>query len=232
MRSGATVDRTVHDRKRSIPTGIRQISSWRGIVVWLLSAVVRVWCRTLRIDISPADLEAGRFANRPAVILLWHNCLFVVPVALRLLRSQRSVGALISASNDGAWLARFFHYLGIRAIRGSSSRLGREALRHLITELQTGNDVAITPDGPRGPVHDMKPGALLVARRTHAPLILIGFQFHGTWRTNSWDQFQVPYPFSRLTIRCERIEPAELARGQVGLTHLRDRLLELSGLAS
>jgi lysophospholipid acyltransferase (LPLAT)-like uncharacterized protein len=208
---------------------VYQVRGWRLLAVWLLGLVVRDWCRTLRFEASAADLEAGRHASEPIMILIWHNRLFVAPWVMRVLRTQRPVYALVSASRDGAVLARFFGFVGIDAVRGSSSRLGREALHELIGCQRAGNDMAVTPDGPRGPVYEMKPGALLAARRTRSPLLLYGFSFAKAWRLRSWDRFNVPRPFSRVVFRCEKIDPHTLGHGAEAVAKLRARLLELSG---
>src|SRR6185437_8699149 len=90
----------------------------------------------------------------------------------------------------------------MRAVRGSSSRLGREALTGLVEVVKAGHDVGITPDGPRGPCYDFKPGALIVARRTGCLALLVGGEFTSAWRMRSWDGFYLPKPFSRVRIRC------------------------------
>ena len=70
--------------------------------------------------------------------------------------------------------ARFSPLAGVGTVRGSSSRLGREAATTLVETLRAGHDIGLTPDGPRGPRYELKPGGLIVARRTRAPLLLIG----------------------------------------------------------
>jgi lysophospholipid acyltransferase (LPLAT)-like uncharacterized protein len=90
--------------------------------------------------------------------------------------------------------------------------MGREAARQLIEVMREGDDVGITPDGPRGPVYTLEPGVLVVTRRTHAPMLLIGAEFTGAWRLKSWDRFYVPYPFSRIAVRTKML-PAEKTDG-------------------
>ena len=99
-------------------------------------------------------------------------------------------------------LSAFFSAVGIHTVRGSSSRLGHEATTELVEVLRAGNDVGITPDGPRGPAYEMKPGALTVARRVQAVVMLVGMDFESSWRAPSWDGFHVPLPFSRVHLRC------------------------------
>jgi lysophospholipid acyltransferase (LPLAT)-like uncharacterized protein len=113
---------------------------------------------------------------------------------------------LISASRDGAWLAAFFSACGLRAVRGSSSRLGHEGAKALVDVLRSGNDAGITPDGPRGPAYEMKAGALVVARRAQRTVALTGVDYESSWRLRTWDGFHVPRPFSRLHLRLEVVE--------------------------
>jgi lysophospholipid acyltransferase (LPLAT)-like uncharacterized protein len=116
----------------------------------------------------------------------------------------------------------------MKTVRGSSSRLGREAASALVDVLQSGFDVGITPDGPRGPCYDFKPGAIIVARRTRAPLLLVGAEFSSTWCLRSWDRFRVPKPFSRVRMRCEIIMPDQLADRDAGIALVKDRLVALN----
>jgi len=128
---------------------------------------------------------------------MWHNRLFLMAELFRRFRKERPLYALISASRDGAWLTDFFAIVGIQAVRGSSSRRGREALTALIEEIRAGHDLGITPDGPRGPCYEFKAGAVTVARRTRAPIALVGVAFESAWELRSWDRFIIPKPFSR-----------------------------------
>ena len=136
--------------------------------------------------------------------------------------------ALVSASQDGAWLTAFFALAGMRTVRGSSSRLGREAASALVDTLRQGHDIGVTPDGPRGPCYDLKPGAVIVARRTRAPLLLIGGEFFSAWRLRSWDRFYIPRPFSRVRMRAEVVTADYFEDRDAGMQRLRERLLALN----
>ena len=113
---------------------------------------------------------------------------------------------------------------GMRAARGSSSRLGRQAVSALLDVQRAGHDIGITPDGPRGPCYDFKPGAVIVPRRTGAPLLLVGGEFTAAVRLNSWDRFYLPLPFSRVKMRCEVIENDRLADRDAAVALIQDRL--------
>ncbi len=191
--------------------------------------LLRVWGRTLRLRCDEVELAHATRRGTPVVFVLWHNRLFFVRRLQRLFCKNRPLTALVSASRDGAPLAKFLSFIGMRSVRGSSSRFGREAVHGLIQELHAGYDVAVTPDGPRGPMYEMKAGALLAARRANAPIVLIGVECRPCLRLRSWDRFRVPLPGARMFVRCERIEPDQLGHGNEALARLRARLIALNG---
>jgi hypothetical protein len=173
---------------------------------------MKLWGRSLRFETTPEDLHAFTKHDEPVAIVLWHNRLFLSAEIVRRYRQGRPAYALVSASKDGAWLSAFFSLAGMGTVRGSSSRLGREAASALVEVLRSGRDIGITPDGPRGPCYDFKPGALIVARRTRTPLLLIGAEFESTWRLGSWDRFCLPKPFSKIRMRCTLVPATELTQ--------------------
>ena len=179
---------------------------------------------SLRFETSPEDLRHVTKRDVPVAFVVWHNRLFLTPEIFRRYRQGRPLVALISASGDGAWLTAFFSLVGMRAARGSSSRLGREAATALVEAQRAGYDIGITPDGPRGPCYAMKPGVVIVPRRTQAPLLLIGGEFSAAWRLGSWDAFYLPKPFSSVRLHCELILPDQLADRDAALALLEQRM--------
>jgi len=199
------------------------------VLLWPLAILVRLWGMTLRFETTPDDLRNYTKRDVPVVFVLWHNRLFLASEIYRRYRRPRPLYALISASKDGAWLVAFFGMVGgMRAARGSSSRLGREAASVLVEVQREGHDIGITPDGPRGPCYDFKPGAVIVPRRTGAPLLLVGGEFMAAGRLHSWDRFYLPLPFSRVRMRCELIENSELADRSAAVARIQARLLALN----
>lgn len=191
--------------------------------------LIRLWIRTLRYEETPEDVRNFTKCDEPVAMVLWHNRLFLSAMIFLRYRRGRRTYALVSASSDGAWLDAFFSLIGLRTVRGSSHKLGREAVTALVEVLRQGHDVGITPDGPRGPIYELKPGALIVTRRTRTPILLIGADFKSAWRLNkSWDRFYLPKPFSRVRMRCELITADELADRDAAAARLQARLLELN----
>jgi lysophospholipid acyltransferase (LPLAT)-like uncharacterized protein len=208
---------------------VHHVAGWKVVVLWLLGLLLRAWGRTLRVHLDRAELAREARYDAPMVFVFWHNRLFFTSRLLRLFRRDRPVVGLVSASRDGAVFAKFVSFLGVRTVRGSSSRFGREAVHQLIHQLQSGFDVVVTPDGPRGPMYDMKPGALLAARRASAPIVLVGIECRRCWTMRSWDRFKIPWPFARMIVRCQRVEVASLGDNDEALATLRSRLIALNG---
>ncbi len=184
---------------------------------------------SLRFETSPDDVRNCSKDDVPVAFVLWHNRLFLASEVHRRYRPHRPLYALISASKDGALLTSFFAMVeGMQAVRGSSSNFGREAASALVDMLRAGNDIGITPDGPRGPCYDMKPGAVIVPRRTRTPILLLGGEFESAWQLKSWDRFYLPKPFSRVRLRCELIEPDQLADRDAAIAHIHARLTAIN----
>lgn len=182
---------------------IHGLIGWRRLALRPLGLLMRLWGRSLRLEMSPEAARALGKTDEPVAFVLWHNRLFITAEIFRRHRQGRPLYALISPSKDGAWLDEFFRLCGIRAVRGSSHKLGREAVSMLVDTIKAGHDIGITPDGPRGPIYEFKAGGLVVTRRARAPMLLLGADFESSWRLPSWDRFHVPRPFSRVRIHCE-----------------------------
>jgi lysophospholipid acyltransferase (LPLAT)-like uncharacterized protein len=153
--------------------------------------------RTWRLRVLHGEhLEQLRADRQPFVFALWHGQM------LPLLWQHRGDGIaiLISDHDDGEIIARAARSLGLSAVRGSTSHGGRRALLGLVRALRDGQEIAVTPDGPRGPSHTFAPGALVVACRGNAPVLLLAAAADRAWRLRSWDGFMIPKPFSRVSI--------------------------------
>lgn len=173
----------------------------------MFSLLIKLWTKTLRFNFSEDRVRILRDQPDNTMILFWHNRLFVAAEAYRRIRGDRNkMHGLVSASKDGAWLSAFFRGSGIVPIRGSSSRRGAQAVIELIRALQKKGDIGITLDGPRGPVYEAQPGASWIAAKLNPPIVLFNVRYNSYWRLNSWDQFFIPKPFSRVDFDFEKIE--------------------------
>lgn len=166
-------------------------------IVRLGALLVRALAATWRIRvIGDAGLRAEREAERAVIITLWHGQM------LPLLYQHRGEGVavLISEHRDGEIIARIASALGHRTVRGSTTRGAGRALLSMVRQVESGQDIAVTPDGPRGPAKSFAPGALIVAQRTGAAIIPATVVARSAWRLRSWDRFMIPRPFARVVI--------------------------------
>ncbi len=138
----------------------------------------------------------GDYPTQPCVFMLWHRD----QIPLVLLHQHKKVGVLISQSKDGELISGPISKLGYVPVRGSSTRGGTKALRGLLSHLK-GNSVAITPDGPRGPIYTIKDGLLTTAYLSKRPIIPVAIDVSREWCFNSWDKFRVPKPFSSMRMK-------------------------------
>jgi lysophospholipid acyltransferase (LPLAT)-like uncharacterized protein len=153
--------------------------------------------RTWRIRVVNGDYVRDlRRAGHTFIFALWHGQL------LPLLWHHREEGVLvlISEHRDGELVARAAQSLGYGLIRGSSTRGAERALISLVRELQAGHEVAITPDGPRGPAATFASGALVAAQRSGSFILPVAASADRAWRLRSWDRFMIPKPFARVTV--------------------------------
>ena len=107
---------------------------------------------------------------------------------------------LTSASRDGMWLGELAGRLGMGSVRGSSSRRGAVAMREMLEKVSQGYDIAITPDGPRGPKYHLGAGLVYLAQNAGLPVVTIHAEFGRCTRLRSWDRFAIPLPLSRLDV--------------------------------
>lgn len=197
---------------------------------WVLYALGSTW--RVQVNGRQALLDRAPDASR-VVLTLWHGQM------LPLLWAHRQpTGVIISEHKDGEIIARIVETFGFFGVRGSSSRGGTRALLEAVQVLQRGADMAITPDGPRGPRYRFAPGALVLAHRAGAPVVSLVAHVNRKWQLRSWDGFEIPKPFARVTI--EYGEPVMLsdpdvraaaARTEEFAQRMREALARVEALA-
>lgn len=179
-------------------TSSRKNASWK-IRLSVLGGgnVLRALSKTWRYRaIGEEPVKELRESGSPILYALWHGQM------LPLLWYHRSQGVavVVSEHSDGEIIARILEWMGYRLIRGSTSRGADRALLGIVRTLKQGNDVAITPDGPRGPAMKFAQGAIVAANRAKAPIIPTLAHVDRAWTLSSWDGFVIPKPFARITI--------------------------------
>jgi lysophospholipid acyltransferase (LPLAT)-like uncharacterized protein len=139
-----------------------------------------------------------RIPKEPFIYAMWHGNLIMQSFLYHKLRRHPDVRVIISEHFDGQLIARTGEYLGIPSIRGSSSKGGARVLIQAISLLKKGVDIAVTPDGPRGPRHSVADGVVVMAQKTGAKVIPVYCRASRKWEAKSWDRFTLPKPFGTL----------------------------------
>jgi hypothetical protein len=138
-----------------------------------------------------------RKRGSPVIFAFWHGQL------LPLVHHHRNEGivVLVSEHSDGEYITRVILQHGFGAARGSSTRGGVKGLKGILRSAREGRDLAFTPDGPKGPRHVFKWGALVAAQLSGLPIIPLAVGANRAWHLGSWDRFMIPKPFSSMRIR-------------------------------
>ncbi len=134
-------------------------------------------------------------SKKPLIVIFWHDRMALAPFAWK---SARPFFMLISPHEDGQLISRVIQFFGLKTLFGSSSHSqGAKSLALLIRHLNQGHCVGITPDGPRGPRHVVKPGVFMAAYKAKADVIALSFTTSRYKELSSWDRFCIPLPFGR-----------------------------------
>lgn len=176
----------------------------QATLAWLLAGWLKLCLSTTRWRHENRTVaEEIWTAGGGVIVCFWHSRITLSPACWPLGRAQEP-RVLVSLSPDGEFIARAVQKLGFPAIRGSSSKKGAPdkakggaaAFRDVLRWIQGGGGIAMTPDGPRGPAEEMAEGAVLLARMSGAPVLLVGLAANGI-TLDTWDKARLPLPFGR-----------------------------------
>ena len=185
----------------------RKFSARERLLLWLITwaghLVIRMLGPTLRFSVSWEGEAPKSLAERPYVYSFWHNCMIPAMYWCRDLQ----VRVMSSDSFDGEYTGRIMQKFGFVKVRGSSSKGAVRALRGMRRALEEGWTVAFTIDGPKGPRYLAKPGPVVLARSTGAPMVAFHIALERAWVLNTWDRCMIPKPFSRALMRISRAIP-------------------------
>lgn len=175
------------------------------LAVPVLSVYLAGLRRTVKIDVHGEQSAVRALIERrqPFIPCYWHQQNLLCALYLMDLKAMHgfNAGFLVSPSRDGEIPARLFRRWGARVIRGSSSRTGAQALRDLHVAITRDHvSPANTPDGPRGPCFESKPGPLMLSQMTQAPIVPMAAAANSFWQLNSWDRFVLPKWRARIAV--------------------------------
>ena len=190
--------------------GVPHSPKWhQRLAAFLICLVMNLIAATIRFRIRDPHGFLARKDFGHAIYCVWHNRLALsmkIYFAFgRRRHASPGLAGLVSASRDGALLAKIFQNFGVQPVRGSSSRRGAQALLELKTWADRGYDLAITPDGPRGPRYVVQDGAMVIAQVTGLPIVPASYHLKWKIQMKSWDGFQIPLPFSICTVSAGKI---------------------------
>ena len=172
-------------------------NSLRFVGQMFLANIVTALCKSLKtIKVNDETIKKLDDENKNYILAFWHGTM-LLPWYLH---GNPNFAALISKSKDGDLLAKILKHWNYKVVRGSSSTGGDIALAIMIDFAKSDYSVTITPDGPRGPAHKFKAGAVITAKKSEVPLILAGVGYQKKKVLSNWDKFEVPYFFSKAKI--------------------------------
>jgi len=158
------------------------------------------------------------------VCVCWHGELFMTPQAYRHIHKKHPASAIISQHFDGELMAGALNWFNIKPLRGSSRKGAQKVLLQAFRSVKNGEEVLISPDGPKGPRHTVSDGAIGLALKSKLPMLIINYTAQRYWQFSSWDKFVIPKPFSKIEFYIQSIslEGMELDEAR---TFLSDKML-------
>lgn len=161
-------------------------------------AVVSLWSRSIKIRFVNTHIqEQLKVKGKKCVYAFWHGNMFL------LLHAHRNSGVLIpvSESEDGEIMAGVLERFQYQVVRGSSSRNGHKALLGMICGARKGETIGLAVDGPKGPLHEAKKGAIFLAGKLNMPIIPVATGARRSWvLNNTWEKLMLPVPFTEAVV--------------------------------
>jgi lysophospholipid acyltransferase (LPLAT)-like uncharacterized protein len=200
---------TRHPPRKSGVVVPRQATWHQRLAAVLIYILIRTVAVTVRFRMADPFSLLNKAPGEKLIFAFWHNRLALMAILRRrfVLRfaPERRMAGMVSASRDGGLLARVLEHFDIEPVRGSSSRRGGQALREMVSCAERGYDLAVTPDGPRGPCYTVQDGVISTAQLTGLPIVPVSYYLNWKIRPKSWDRFQIPLPFARCEITVGKI---------------------------
>ena len=198
--------RGAHPRRAGVP----HPPKWhQRLAARLIYTAIRCLAFTIRFEVDKDSQFLSELPPEKIIFAIWHNRLVLSLIVYHRYVTRRDrtrkLASIASASRDGGLVASTIELFGVEPVRGSSSRRAAPALRELVACAERGYDLAITPDGPRGPRYTLPEGVISTAQLTG--LTIVPVTYHLNWKIclKTWDRFQIPLPFARCEITTGRM---------------------------
>ena len=180
----------------------------RTLALWLIPPIGTLLIRFIYLTNRKRFHLPQVIPSEPVVFAFWHGDLLMQPYLYYQFRKSPKANVLISDHFDGQIIARIMRYFKLGTIHGSTTRGGAKVLIQGLKSLSEGYDIGITPDGPKGPRHEVSDGVVVMAQKRKAKVIVYSCVPSHYWQLPSWDRFTVPKPFGMIDFYAS--EPIDL----------------------
>jgi lysophospholipid acyltransferase (LPLAT)-like uncharacterized protein len=180
----------------------------RTFALWFIPPIGTLLIRLIYLTNRKRFHLPNVIPSEPVIFAFWHGDLLMQPYLYYRFRISPKVKVVISDHFDGQIIMRVMRYFKMESIHGSTRRGGAKVLIQGLKSLSQGYDIGITPDGPKGPRHEMSDGVVIMAQKRHTKVIVYSCVPSKFWQLSSWDRFTVPKPFGVLDFYAS--EPIDL----------------------
>jgi len=170
----------------------------RALALIVVPSIGSLVIRFLKLTNKTVFHSPETLSEEPIIFACWHGELLMLPYLYSHYRKKPHAKVLISEHFDGELISRTIKYFGLGTLAGSTTRSAAKVLIQAIKTIKQGYDIGITPDGPKGPRHEVADGIIVMAQRTKAKIVLVEIKPTRFWQFNSWDKFTVPKPFGTI----------------------------------
>ena len=171
---------------------------FRALALAIVPIIGSILIRLLYLTNKKRFHAPKTIGDEPIIMACWHGELLMIPYAYTIFRKTPHVKLLISEHFDGNLIAKTLSFFSFETIRGSTRRGGAKALISSIKDLKNGYDLGITPDGPKGPRHEVSNGIVVMAQKAKVNIVLVEIKPSSYWQLKSWDRFIIPKPFGTI----------------------------------
>jgi lysophospholipid acyltransferase (LPLAT)-like uncharacterized protein len=188
--------------------------------------LIKLLAMTYRFEIHGFENAKKVFQNPPSITILWHDKIILTPYIFNRFLSKLPFFSIVSKSKDADLLASAIDSFPLGTLIRVPHNKRHIALKQIIEELDKKNNMIITPDGPRGPKHVIKPGSIYIARKSKAFLLPFSWSSSRSWKLKTWDRMELPKPFSKVV--CIFGEPFTVKESKEGKNKLEEAMLKVT----
>jgi lysophospholipid acyltransferase (LPLAT)-like uncharacterized protein len=170
----------------------------REILSKVLPPIVYIFISLIYLTVRKRFHLPTSVPKEPFMVAFWHGKIMLSPYIYKKLRKDVKIGVIISDHFDGAIIAGAMKYYGFDTVRGSSTKGGIKVLKESFKLVDKGYDIAITPDGPKGPFQSVADGIVAITQKKDMKIVAFNYKASSFWELKSWDKFMIPKPFSRV----------------------------------